>query len=123
MSRPGGRQALHAAVSAAYDRAATRDRLQALTEAQWQATVIDAAKALGWLCMHPYDSRRSEPGYPDLTLVRDRVVFVELKSETGRLTPQQHAWIGALNVAGAEVYVWRPADFDAAIETLKRRAA
>ncbi len=45
-----------------------------------------------------------------MVLVRDRVVYAELKTETGKPTQQQNDWLAALNAAGAEVYLWRPLD-------------
>lgn len=40
----------------------------AMTEGELQQAIIDLARVLGLLIYHPYDSRRSEPGYPDLTI-------------------------------------------------------
>lgn len=40
-----------------------------------------------------------------------RAVWVELKSERGRLSPPQQAFIDLLRHAGQEVYVFRPADW------------
>jgi hypothetical protein len=34
---------------------------------------------LGWRVYHTWDSRKSEPDFPDLVLVRDRVMFAELQ--------------------------------------------
>jgi hypothetical protein len=67
---------------------------------------------------HTHDSRRSEPGFPDLVLVRhERLLFVELKSGKGKLTPAQAQWFGRLSQAGASVRVWRPSDWlDGTIE-------
>ena len=48
--------------------------------------VVDLARTLGWRVYHTYDSRRSQPGFPDLVLVRERILFLELKSETGKLS-------------------------------------
>jgi hypothetical protein len=69
------------------------------------------AQRLGWLTFHDYDSRRSNPGLPDLLLVRERVVFAELKTEKGRLSEEQGRWLFRLDAAGAEAHVWRPADW------------
>jgi hypothetical protein len=68
----------------------------------------------GWLCMHPYSSKRTEPGWPDLAMVRNgRFVTAELKSATGKLSGAQQAWLAALAlVPGIETFVWRPADFE-----------
>ena len=92
-----------------------------MTEKQFQAKVIALAKKTGWLIYHTYDSRRSEAGYPDLTLVRDRVIFAELKTRTGKLSPDQTVWIDRLKKAGAEVYVWRPSQLNEIVKTLTTR--
>jgi hypothetical protein len=91
----------------------------AMTEAQWQATVISLAHNLRWRIYHTFDSRRSNSGFPDLVLVRDRIVFAELKSSRGRLTREQARWIAALGVAGAEAYVWAPSDYPQVERTLR----
>ena len=41
-----------------------------MTEKQFMAQVVELAKLKGWLVYHTYDSRRSEPGFPDLCMVR-----------------------------------------------------
>ena len=81
-----------------------------LTEKEWQAHVIETATLFGWRCYHTFDSRRSADGFPDLVMVRERVVWAELKRETGKLTVAQWDWITALEAAGQEVYVWKPSD-------------
>lgn len=82
-----------------------------MTEAQLQAAVIDCCKLLGIAWYHPYDSRRSVPGYPDLTLCGRRGVFWrELKTDRGRLTSAQTEWGLRLGDAGQDWDVWRPAD-------------
>lgn len=93
-----------------------------MTERELQDALTDLARLCGWLVCHPFDSRRSEPGFPDLVLVHAgarRVIFAELKSERGRVTVEQTHWMSALIAAGAEVYLWRPSDYDAAIALLK----
>lgn len=93
-----------------------------VTEQQWQRTVMEAAAALGWLCFHVYDSRRSEAGLPDLLLVRERVIFVELKTMRGRLRREQRAWLAALRAAGQEVWIWRPSDWPTVERVLRNHA-
>jgi hypothetical protein len=93
-----------------------------LTEKQWQAQVVQLARTLGWhRPMHIYDSRRTEPGWPDLALVRDRFLLLELKTETGRLTNPQRNWIGRLHKANVEVYVVRPRHFQQLATILQAR--
>ena len=84
-----------------------------LTESELQQKIIDRATALGWLVYHTYDSRRSSAGFPDLVLARKgRVLFVEVKSEKGRLTKDQAKWLRELGISSQshEVDVWRPSD-------------
>ena len=92
-----------------------------MTEREFQQTVIDMARLLQWKVYHVYDSRRSEPGFPDLVLVRDRIVYLELKTEAGRVSPEQAAWIAALNAAGGTAMVVRPSDLPRIEEALKKR--
>jgi hypothetical protein len=52
-------------------------------------------------------------GFPDLVLAGPGgVLFRELKSATGRLAPEQVAWIGTLNRASADIAVWKPVDLE-----------
>ena len=84
-----------------------------VSEAQLQAAVIELAQTFKWRVYHTHDSRRSQAGFPDLVMVRRRVlIFAELKSEKGRLRPEQAEWLDALtNTRATEVYIWRPADW------------
>lgn len=92
-----------------------------MSEREWQAQVVDAARLLGWRVYHTHDSRRSEPGWPDLALVRDRLVMAELKTENGRVSEAQSDWLDALRAAGVETYLWRPSDWDAVLATLQTK--
>jgi hypothetical protein len=49
-------------------------------------------------------------GWPDLTIAGTRVIFRELKTETGRLSSAQSGWLAALTEAGQDAGVWRPQD-------------
>lgn len=77
-------------------------------------TVRDLARTCGFREYHPYDSRRSTPGFPDLTMVRgERMLFAELKTEKGRVTPSQLEWLTDLErPISNEVYIWRPHDLE-----------
>ena len=95
-----------------------------MTEEELFENVRDAAGKLRWRLYHTRDSRRSDFGFPDLVLVsrsRGRLLFVELKSDTGRLRSQQEGWLVDLETVGLrenddetpgywmpEVYLWRP---------------
>lgn len=92
-----------------------------MIEREWQKQVVQAARMLGWRVYHTHDSRRSEPGWPDLALVRDRLVMAELKTDTGRVSPEQRQWLDALASAGVETYLWRPRDIDEVLDVLQRR--
>jgi hypothetical protein len=91
-----------------------------LTEAQFMAQVIRLAEVFGWRHYHTRDSRRSPEGFPDLVLLRrPRVVFCELKSDRGALTPAQRAWLEELRACGQEAYVFKPRDMDAIAKLLR----
>jgi hypothetical protein len=81
-------------------------------EKVFMGQVIDYARLMGWAVYHPWISVRSEPGFPDVLAVRaGRLVVAELKSLTGKLTPAQEQWLGALGaVPCCEVYIWYPTD-------------
>jgi hypothetical protein len=90
-----------------------------LNEKELTKAVAALAKDRGWHRYHTHRSDFSPAGYPDETLVRDaRLVIAELKSEGGKLSPQQEAWLEELRaVAGIEVYLWRPSQWwDGTIE-------
>jgi hypothetical protein len=92
-------------------------------EKAWQAQVIELALLYGWFVYHTYDSRRSQPGWPDLVLARPttgELIFVELKTDVGRLSPAQRSWLRVLEDCNQEVHVWRPRDFEAVHARLKR---
>lgn len=94
-----------------------------MTEAQLQDAIVGMARVLGWRVAHfgalrTADSWRTPArydaaGFPDLVLVRDRVVFVEVKGHRGVLRPEQSDWARALGGAGAEWHLWTPASWKA----------
>lgn len=86
----------------------------AMSEKVLQAAILGAARRHGWLAYHTHDSRRSQPGYPDLHLVHPeagRSIFRELKTQKGATTSDQQVWLRALKLAGHDVGIWRPIDW------------
>lgn len=92
----------------------------AISEAQFQRTVIEAARRLGWLVHHVRPGRNArgrwmtavsgDVGFPDLVLCHKNtgdVIFAELKAEKGQVDPAQAAWHAALPLA----FIWRPSDW------------
>ena len=108
-----------------------------VSEKLFQEQLLQLAKLNGWKAFHPLAVRdykgnhrtalAGDKGFPDLVLARkpsaQRVgglLFVELKSESGRLSIEQIEWAEHLSPS-AEWYLWRPRDLDAIIERLSRR--
>lgn len=84
---------------------------KAMSENEFLAAVREMAKFRGWLTYHTRRSKGSEAGFPDLVLVRrDRLLWRELKTQTGVVSKDQKAWIRALLMAGQDAGVWRPED-------------
>lgn len=110
---------------------------ESISEEEYQQQVIDLAHVYGWKVAHFRAARvaksRRNPrgwatpvaadgkGFPDLVLVRDRVIFVEIKGKKARLSNAQADWLVKLRMAKAEVYVWRPDDFEEVHKTLLRK--
>lgn len=88
--------------------------MKAGSEAAFQQQLVQLAGCYGWdLVYHTHDSRRSQPGFPDLVLARPpEILFVEVKTQTGRVRPEQSRWIQALTECGLDARIIRPADFD-----------
>ena len=79
--------------------------------------VIELARVHGWMSYHTLDSRGSSQGFADLALAwpsgrERRLLCRELKTEHGRVSPDQEWWMHALKAGGADVGVWRPSDWE-----------
>lgn len=93
-----------------------------ITEKALQEAVVSVARLNRWFVYHPYDSRRSTPGWPDLVLIRaGQIIFAELKREDGKVTPEQAHVLELLEACGETVYVWRPSQLERIIELLSER--
>ena len=98
--------------------------LQAVTEQDFLQQVRDLARISGWRVFHCHDSRGSPSGFPDIVAVRQaRLIYAELKSERGKLSPDQIEWLDDLRqVPGVEVFVWKPSSWDTIVAALAREA-
>ena len=103
--RPGGR---------------VKKKVPSIAESVFLRAVIEIALDGGWLVFHDEDSRKNRPGFPDLVMAREgRTIFAELKSQRGRVRPEQQRWLDELaKTPGTEVYLWRPSDLDSIIQML-----
>jgi hypothetical protein len=93
----------------------------ALSEADFQRRVMDTARLAGWMCVHfrPGLTQRGrwvtpmigDKGAPDLVLAKGgRVLLAELKTDTGKPTAEQRAWLAAL---GGHGRLWAPRNWEA----------
>lgn len=104
-----------------------------MTEAEFQAQVVQLATITGWRHLHvrrtigrgrKWTTSTNLAGWPDLLLWRPgRVIAAELKADGGKVTDEQVDVLGSLAEAGVECHVWYPADFDVIAATLGRHAA
>lgn len=77
-------------------------------EAAWQAQVVRLAQRLEFYVYHPKLSRWSERGWPDLSLLGRRALWIECKDDDGQLTEKQVEVVLRMRACGLEVHVLRP---------------
>jgi hypothetical protein len=103
-----------------------------MLEAELQDNVVELAHLLKWKAAHFRPARTAHgwktavgydgKGWVDLVLVRERIVFAEVKSAAGRLSLEQVTWRDWLTAAGAEWHQWAPEQWhDGTIEAVLRR--
>lgn len=91
-------------------------------ERDFTAQVIALAQIYGWRCAHFRPCRtekgwrtavQGDSGFPDLVLAKaGRVLFIELKTERGRIRVEQNLWLHAIgNRANHQTFLWRPRDW------------
>lgn len=86
-------------------------RAAAMTERELQEHVRQLCADLDLYHYHPHNSRRSAPGWPDSVIVsRGGILFRELKTEHGSLSPEQRHVGDLITRAGGNWRVWRPRD-------------
>jgi hypothetical protein len=92
-----------------------------VSEKEWQAKVEATARYQGWWCYHPLRSRGSEKGWPDLVMLRPpTALFIELKAEKTRVTPEQRMVMNLLErCTEMQVGLWRPSDWPLVERTLR----
>lgn len=99
-----------------------------MSEDDFKLRVIQYAHLNGWLVHHSRPVKlpsgnwatplQGDAGLPDLVLARGGVVLLaELKSDTGRPTPEQRRWLAA---AGPHGRLWAPADWKEVVSELSR---
>lgn len=81
-----------------------------MTERELDAEVRRLLADHGLYGYHNPDSRRSSAGMPDWLIIGSRVLWRELKSARGVLSPQQTRMRYRLLAARQNWAVWRPAD-------------
>lgn len=99
-----------------------RPILETVDEKDFQRELMKMAKNNGWKCFHPKYSYKSEKGFFDVTMIRgNRVIFTELKTETGTQSAEQKTWMEFAQAVGGNVeyYLWRPSDWAEIQEVLK----
>lgn len=119
-------------------RQATEVDLIDMTEAQWQAWIVERATAAGWVLQFHVEraqvkggrwiTNTSSPGVPDLWLLRPstgQLVVLEVKAQRDKTKPerraQQRKWVhGLQQVAGVEAYEVRPSDASEVLLLLAR---
>lgn len=111
-----------------------------MSEAELQAAIIDLAQLLGWRVHHSRPARMrdgswrtpiaGDAGFFDLVMAKpgEPLLLVELKSETGKQSEEQLAWVKAIGAtlglgvtthlgrsgrSGCtfEFWLWRPSDW------------
>ncbi len=95
----------------------------AMSEDALLAHILGHCREFGLLHHHVFEqrnyARRTDRGWPDLVIVMPgRTIFAELKSERGRVSPDQARWLDILATQHREVYLVRPSTEDLFLEVL-----
>jgi len=91
-----------------------------ITEKEFTGQIKELAATFGYSFYHTWHSIHSAPGFPDCVLAKPgRLIFCELKSETGKVSNKQQEWLDVLEAAGAETYLFRPSQFEEMVQVLR----
>lgn len=80
-------------------------------ERDLQATALQLMRIVGWRTFCDRMAFRSDAGWPDITAIHTemkRTLFVECKTEKGKLSAKQEEWLTDLSRAGNETFLLRP---------------
>ena len=102
-----------------------------INEAEFQRAVVKVARLYGWLVDHTPPMRNAGgdiytgglTGKTDLLLLSQKgkgIIFAELKTQKGKMSAAQCSFQDVVNMNGGEHYIWRPGDWDAIVERLRR---
>ncbi len=100
-----------------------------LTEAQFSQQVEDLLNLYHWKWCHFRPARTEKgwrtplsghKGFLDYIAVKSgRLLIFELKSDTGKVSPEQQCWLDELDRTLIPVFVWRPRDWEKIVKMLE----
>ena len=91
-----------------------------ISEKDWQEQVEQIAVMNAWKKYHTWNSKHSDPDFPDLIMLKGkRQVVAELKKEGEEPSAGQIDWLASFWETGAEVFVWHPSDLDYVVKVLQ----
>jgi len=98
-------------------------QLPAISEAEFQNTVIDLAKRCGFeFIYHTWRSDHSPAGFPDLIILKDgRMIVAELKKVGGQLSAEQYFWLLEFLEVTDDVYLWDEDDWNEVLKIIGGR--
>jgi hypothetical protein len=102
-----------------------------MSESDFKDILVSVAKRYGWLVHHDLPAQNSrgrwathvqgDAGFPDLLMIHPnsgKIFAIELKSDSGKLSPGQKIWLNAFEKAGIYNAVLKPSDMEYALYLL-----
>jgi hypothetical protein len=94
-----------------------------MRERDYQAIIVQAARYAGWRVFWTWNSMHSPKGWVDLFMLKGgKALAYEVKTEKGRIRPEQLECLALLQAAGIPARIVRPADFDEVLAELQEEA-